>query len=340
VLLTRLRALLGTFRSAGGNDPVLLIHESRHGGGLIDAIARRGRGLPARVLPLAVEEIAQLGFEHLAAAAAYGAMDVLVLVPQSKRAEIAGLEATLGYVRAVLDGLGHAGERLRLVIEDDPDGLEDLLWDLPVRTLVAVGDFLPLGGKRALMRAALDKLHRTAPAPVDQVELPEGAPFGALRIDVAGCTLCLACVGACPTGALLDNPERPMLRFIEDACVQCGLCRSTCPEKVIALQPRIDFTLEARTPRLVKEEEPAQCTRCGKAFGTKSSIERIVAKLSGRNPLFQTPEQVALIRMCDDCRVKVQFETKDNPFQFGTVRRPRTSEDYLRDRSEPKPEEA
>jgi ferredoxin len=340
VLLTRLRALLGTFRSAGGNDPVLLIHEFRHGGGLIDAIARRGRGLPARVLPLAVEEIAQLGFEHLAAAAAYGAMDVLVLVPQSKRAEIAGLEATLGYVRAVLDGLGHAGERLRLVIEDDPDGLEDLLWGLPVRTLVAVGDFLPLGGKRALMRAALDQLHRTAPAPVDQVELPEGAPFGALRIDVAGCTLCLACVGACPTGALLDNPERPMLRFIEDACVQCGLCRSTCPEKVIALQPRIDFTLEARTPRLVKEEEPAQCTRCGKAFGTKSSIERIVAKLSGRNPLFQTPEQVALIRMCDDCRVKVQFETKDNPFQLGTVRRPRTSEDYLRDRSEPKPEEA
>ena len=332
-LLARLRALLGTYRSAGGYEPVLLLHEARHGGGLIDAIARRGRGLPARVLPLALEEIAQLGFEHLAGAAAYGASDVLVLAPGKKAGEIAGLDATLGYVRAVLDGLGHAGGRLRLVIEDDPDGLEALLWDLPVRAPVAQGDFVPLGGKRALMRAALDQLHRTAPDPVDRVGLPQGAPFGSLRIDVPGCTLCLACVGACPTGALLDNPDRPMLRFVEDACVQCGLCRSTCPEHVIALDPRIDFTPEARTPRVVKEEEPAQCTRCGKTFGTKSSIERIVARLAGRNPLFRTPEQVALIRMCDDCRVKAQFEAKDNPMSLGEPRHPRTSEDYLRERA-------
>jgi ferredoxin len=186
------------------------------------------------------------------------------------------------------------------------------------------------------MRAALDQLHRTAPTPVDRVALPEGAPFGSLEVDVAGCTLCLACVGACPTGALLDNPERPMLRFVEDACVQCGLCRSTCPEKVIALVPRIDFTPAARVPRVVKEEEPAECTRCGKAFGTRSSIERIVAKLSGRNPLFQTAEQVALIRMCDDCRVKAQFEAKDNPMALGERRRPKTSEDYVRER-DPKP---
>ena len=119
--------------------------------------------------------------------------------------------------------------------------------------------------------------------------------------------MCLACVGACPTGALLDNPDRPMLSFVEDACVQCGLFRNTCPERVIRLEPRLDFTPAARVPRVLKEEEPAQCTRCGKAFGTKSSIERIVNRLSGHNPLFQTPEQVALIRMCDDCRVKAQF---------------------------------
>ena len=162
--------------------------------------------------------------------------------------------------------------------------------------------------------------------------LPEGAPFGSVEVDVAGCTLCLACVGACPTGALLDNPDQPMLRFVEDACVQCGLCLSTCPEKVIRLEPRLDFTPAARVPRVIKEEEPAHCTRCGKTFGTRSSIERIVGLLSGRNPLFQTEEQVALIRMCDDCRVKAQFEARDNPMQLGERRRPRTSEDYLRER--------
>jgi ferredoxin len=332
VLLARLRALLGTYRRAGGQGGVLLLHETRHGGGLIDVIARRGRGLPARVLPVALESVAQLGFEHLAGAAAYGAGSVLVLVPGSKAGEIAGLRSTLGYVRAVLDGLGHDGSRLELVVEDDPDALADRLWAARPGEGIPPGDFVPLGGKRALMRAALEQLHRAAPGPVDRVALPEGAPFGSLRIDAAGCTLCLACVGACPTGALLDNPERPMLRFVEDACVQCGLCRSTCPEKVIALEPRIDFTPEARTPRIVKEEEPALCPRCGKAFGTRSSIERIVAKLAGRNPLFQTSEQVALIRMCDDCRVKAQFERTDNPMTLGQPRQPRTSEDYLRER--------
>ena len=63
------------------------------------------------------------------------------------------------------------------------------------------------------------------------------------------------------------------------------------PEKVIRLEPRLNFTAAARSPRTIKEEEPAQCLRCGKAFGTKSSIERIVARLAGRNPLFRRPSR-------------------------------------------------
>ena len=53
--------------------------------------------------------------------------------------------------------------------------------------------------------------------------LPAHAPFGAVEIDTPGCTLCLSCVAACPTGALSDDPNRPMLRFSEEACVQSGL---------------------------------------------------------------------------------------------------------------------
>ena len=53
-----------------------------------------------------------------------------MLVPPVKRGEIAGLEATMGYVRAVLDGLGHGGERLALMVEDDPDRVEATLWSL------------------------------------------------------------------------------------------------------------------------------------------------------------------------------------------------------------------
>ena len=141
--------------------------------------------------------------------------------------------------------------------------------------------------KRSVLRFALRELHRAAPAPVDVVPLPARAPFGAVEIDVAGCTLCLSCVSACPTGALTDDPDRPMLRFAEDACVQCGLCKATCPEKVITLKPQLDFRAADRLARVLKEEQPFCCIRCGKPFGVKSTIERVAAKLEGKHWMYK-----------------------------------------------------
>jgi ferredoxin len=332
-LLERLRALLGTYLAAGGREPVLLVHEEGHGGALIAASARHGRGLPGRVIPFGVSEVAQLGLETLAGAFAYGAATVVLLVPPRKEGEVDGLRATAGYATAVLDGLGYGPGRLVELAADDPDQLEGLLWWLPRQEPVPAAAYLPMSRKRPLARLALDHLRDVAPAPVDLIELPKGAPFGRVVVDTAGCTLCLACVQACPTGALLDNPEKPMLRFLEDACVQCGLCRNTCPERVIGLEPRLSFLPEAKAPVTVKEEEPACCVRCGKAFGTRSSIDRIVLKLAERHPMFRTDAQVELIRMCDNCRVAAQFARADNPMTGGQRPPPRTSEDYFRERA-------
>jgi ferredoxin len=194
--------------------------------------------------------------------------------------------------------------------------------------------FLPQGGKRSVLRSALSELHRAAPVPVDRVALPEGAPFGAVEIDVGGCTLCLSCVSACPTGALSDDPERPMLRFAEDACVQCGLCRATCPEKVITLKPQLDFRAATASARILKEEEPFCCIRCGKPFGVKSMIERVTSQLQGRHWMYKDkPARLDLIKMCDDCRVVVVTEQEFDP-HGAPERSMRTTEDYLRDRAE------
>jgi ferredoxin len=258
-----------------------------------------------------------------------------VLVPPKRRDELAGLEAQLSYAGAALEGLGYGGGRLELLLEDDPDAVEARLHELAAPgPRMPAASFLPMGGKRTLLRLALQELHAAAPAPVDQVALPAGAPFGRVVVDVAGCTLCLACVGACPTGALVDNPERPELRFIEDACVQCGLCQSTCPERVISLEPRLDFTDEARQPLVVKQEEPFECIRCGKPFGARSSIEKIVEKLSAKHWMYKDSAAIDRLRMCDDCRVVVQFEAQDNPFAAGPRPKTRTTDDYLRERAE------
>jgi len=175
-------------------------------------------------------------------------------------------------------------------------------------------------------------LQRVAPAPVDVVPLPQGAPFGAVEINVDGCTLCLACVSACPTGALSADTERPMLRFAEDACVQCGLCKATCPEKVITLKPQIDFRAATAAARVLKEEAPFECIRCNKPFGVKSTIERVSAKLEGKHWMFKgSARRLDVIKMCEDCRVAVMAEEDFDP--YGKPRPPvRTTEDYLRER--------
>lgn len=334
-LATRLRTLLTAYAKAGGERPALLIHDPRKGDELIGAMARFGKGLPARVVPFAVNEVTQLGFDFLALAFAYGAAQVIVLAHPEKQPELAALAGQIGLAETVLQGLGYGGGRLHVLVEADPDAVESALYGLPDVAPIAGGVFLPLGDKRGLMRLALAHLHERAPEPRDVVALPPGAPFGGVAIKAEGCTLCLACVGACPAGALLDNPDMPQLRFQEEACVQCGLCKATCPEKVVSLVPRLDFAAAGRSAVVLKEEPPFLCINCGKPFGTKSSIERIVAQLGGKHSMFADAERTRLIQMCEDCRVIVQIKDRSgDPFAGRPRPKPRTTDDYLRERAQ------
>src|SRR5258708_36599586 len=95
------------------------------------------------------------------------------------------------------------------------------------------------GHKRGVLETSFRELHLSAPAPVDVVALAPGAPFGSVTLDLARCTLCHACVTACPTGALSDNPASAMLRFSESICCKRGWCEATCPEVASTLVPRI-----------------------------------------------------------------------------------------------------
>ncbi len=291
-MLRRLRVLLGTYREAGGEHGVVMFHDAEHGSALIDALARHGDGLPANVLPVEVNEITQVGLEAVAAAHAYGASAVRFLTRAKARHDIAGLKKTIALVQPVLAKLGFDGVRVEAIETDDPDALGDALRGIATLEATAKpATFLPTGSKRELMRLSLRELHAAAPTPVDIVPLPEGAPFGTIEVRVEGCTLCLSCVSACPTGALSDDPERPVLRFAEDACVQCGLCKATCPEKVISLRPQIDFRAATALGRVIKQEEPAECIRCGKPFGVKSSVERVIAKLEGKHWMYKDFEE-------------------------------------------------
>jgi ferredoxin len=295
--------------------------------------------LPANVLPLIVNEMTQIGLETIAAAFAYGASAVRFLIRAKPRHDITGLIRTIALAEPILAGLGFDGARVAIVETDDPFMLGDALRMIkPGEPAPRPASFQPIGFKRDVLHLALRELHRAAPAPTDVIALPAGAPFGAVEINVEGCTLCLACVSACPTGALLDDPERPLLRFAEAACVQCGLCKATCPEKVITLTPRLDFRATTAAAHVLKQEEPFHCIRCNKPFGVKSTIERVSAKLAGNHWMYQnTAKRLDIIKMCENCRVAAATEEDFDPYGAPERPRPRTTDDYLRER-EKKPE--
>jgi ferredoxin len=289
------------------------------------------------VLPFSVNEVTQVGLEAVAALFAYGASAVRLLLRARPRHDVTGLTRTIALAEPILAGLGFGMGRIATIETDDPELLGETLRAIPAMAVAPhPASFLPVGDKRGVLRFALRELHRAAPRPADSITLPAHAPFGAVEVDTAGCTLCLACVAACPTGALTDDPERPMLRFTEQVCVQCGLCQATCPEKVITLKPRLDFRASLTGARVLKEEQPFCCVRCGKPFGVKSTIERVVAKLADKHWMFkESLERLDLIRMCDDCRVAFVSEKEFDP--YGPPRTPvRTTDDYLRERDENK----
>jgi ferredoxin len=333
-VLRRLRTLLAAYREAGGCHAIVLFHDANHGEPLIEALARFGSGLPANVLPFAVNEITQLGIEAWTAPLGWGASAVRALGRERPRHDLGGLHRTLTIANLLTGALGYGADRVGLIETDDPTALRSALDRIAVATpSPRPATFLPVGSRRDVLEMTMLELHRASPNPVEIVPLPSGAPFGGVNVDVEDCTLCLSCVSACPTGALSDSTEKPALYFSESACVQCGLCAATCPEHVIGLEPRLNFGAWNAARVIVKEEEPFHCASCGKPFGTKSTVERIIAKLEGRHWMYsgENARRLDLIRMCDDCRVQTVIDDSLDPYETPRPK-PRTTEDYLRER--------
>ncbi|MCY3874757.1 MAG: 4Fe-4S binding protein [Rhodobacteraceae bacterium] len=317
-LFRRLETLSRVFRDAGGGQPRLLVHDEDHGSEMISLCARYGRGLPSSVIPLAIESITCFGHAEMLAAVATGFASVDLLV--SPRTERGVLERECALALAIMDQ-----PRVRMLDVHDPEALSDVLFGFEAAEPVADTVF-PLGGRREVTRISAKALNPDMDEPI---ALPEGAPYGAIVVDTEACTLCLSCASLCPSGAIGDNPELPQLRFQEDACLQCGLCANICPENAITLQPQLDLSDAALGQRVVKEEEPYSCIECGAPFGVKSTVERIVSRLEGKHSMFTASDAGRLIRMCDDCRIKAQYHSRENPMQMGERPIVRTTADYM-----------
>lgn len=305
------------YREHTSESPRLVFHTLGAGAEAIAYLARYDDGLADDLLPIGLEHIDRVGHAEIMAAFGAGYAEVLILADNKLDERMVAAEVELA--QALLQGTHNSPSRVRVIsaIELCNPGDNTGRVSEPV---------LLVGGRRDITRVTVAAMSDTIDEPIP---LPAGAPYGAIEIDSDKCTLCLACVSLCPTGALGDHGGRPEVQFTENACVQCGICDSTCPETAITLKPQLDVSKAALSPRVLHGEEPFECITCGTPFGVASTINRIIEKLENQHWMYKNSDNVQLIKMCDDCRVKAQFHGESAPMAGGDRPRVRTSDDYL-----------
>ncbi len=308
----QMKQLLSAYRNAGGTEPCIVFHNGGDARELLAAAAASGRGLPARALPLEAWHIAAVGLDTLLPAIAFGATQVVVLTTGSDDpVYLRALRTQMAIGQAILAAMGYAGTHFAVLEAARPAELEGAFDALaPAQAPGVPATFLLADDKRTSVEFAIEHLARNAPRKVDEIALPPGAPYGEVRVDREKCTMCMACVGACPASALVDGVDQPLLKFIERNCVQCGLCEATCPEGAIALSPRLLLTPQAREARLLNETQPFHCVSCGKPFGTRQMVDAMVARLAGHS-MFSGAGSLRRLQMCGDCRVVDMMASKD-----------------------------
>ncbi len=300
-LLTHIRTLILTYLKEDQGKPDLIFVTE-------DEKIQAEQILPA-ALVIKVEEVGSVGPEMWLSALAWGARSVRLFdlnkMPQSSRD---ALDLHLEMTQNILEAAGYPASAL-LVITDPSELITSKTmpeFDLATHA--------PITGKRQSFYMALDHLVAKSGDVKPMAVLPAGSIFGDVIVNKESCTLCMACVSACPANALQDSSEKPMLSLVEANCLQCGICTSTCPENAITTLPRLLLDHEVRKkPRVLNEEEPFCCISCGKPFATKSGITTILEKLSGHS-MFADERSLNRLKMCDDCRVRDMMEDPNSDF--------------------------
>jgi Ni,Fe-hydrogenase III small subunit/NAD-dependent dihydropyrimidine dehydrogenase PreA subunit len=129
----------------------------------------------------------------------------------------------------------------------------------------------------SLIKTRLQQGHQTSPfpqGPAQPLERFRGRPL----VDSAKCReLCIACVDACPTDAVLVRP----LRIDLGACLFCGLCQDACPGGAMVFTSDHRLAVRTRTDLIVSGTETklaaALETRMRRLFGRSLKLRQVSA---------------------------------------------------------------
>lgn len=305
VSIDRLRQMLQQYQSESTLPAQLLIHDLNKASEQLEAYHYP---LADNVVPFSIEEIAALGQPFWFTALAFGISRIVIWDARSHNDhDWQELQASIDEANLILAALGLGNSRVQFVSSADIQDLKHCLATELTDSGIEPARYAGVDDKRRILTMALSHLHQQATEQPQMLTLSDTAAFGEIGVDKQACTLCMSCVSVCPAGALVDGVDKPQLNFIEDLCVQCGMCEQACPENAIDLRPRYVFDRTvARQKRLLHEEPVFHCISCHKPFATQKMIDTMIGKLAG-HPMFQGAA-LDRLKMCEDCRVKAMFK--------------------------------
>jgi ferredoxin len=294
-----------------GREPEVIFYDRQIDADAVDRAAWEARD---RFLVIEVDEIGRIGLETLLLSLVHGAAAVTLLCASSRPLEARrALARQVDLGKEILQGLHWPAQCVRFAV-DVPEGTDNELSSRN-RAQAAAGS-LRIGSsslsfaadRRTLIRQATQLLAQEGSRPDGMIALQPGAPFGAIAIGHR-CSLCMACVSACPSGALQSCDDRPRLSLMESRCHQCGLCTAACPEKTIELVPRLLYDHEEAGRSIVlRETEPFNCIECGRPFASAAMINCMQEKLK-THWMYTSDSQARGLQMCRTCRTREALST-------------------------------
>lgn len=230
-----------------------------------------------------------------------GAAAVGLLVCPENDCRYGGREEMAGrvdYCSTLLNRMGMPSGAVQLVSSDEPDELQEFLAVLESlenrrtdQSPLLPADFSPLGAAGAVRGLAEFKAF-----PVDLVVAHAHSPLGNLEVE-KGCTLCGACVAACPSDALsMEAGKGEVLSFSPAACVACGACVPVCPENVMRTEKVTRLASLMEEEVILFQDTSPRCVTCGKLIMPHAMLNRLKQSLKD-HPSFDIISQY-----CIDCR--------------------------------------
>ena len=286
---------------------VVVFHCGERGAEVMEA------GLPhsEQALPVAVPCTRYINEAHLLKAVAMGADGVALMGCEScPNGERDMLIEKMELAGTILKAFDLEPERFRLITsssgenQEAIEALNTFMGSLKPTTIPDSQQAPRMVGNRDLLAQAIAGLIEATGKEPGGLRVGATHPYGFAEIDEGSCTLCRSCVNVCPTHAFRMDLENQTLEYKPIMCINCGLCQSFCPEKVVTIHPELYLEKEALDYMVVVEDEMVNCAKCEKPYINRRALESIESKVFSLDSLMDTftGGRKNLLRMCPDCR--------------------------------------